>query len=433
MKKMLMLGTNNGSIELIEYARSQGIYTVVTDYLEPKVSEAKLKADEYWMISTDDLDMLEKKCRECGINAVICGVSEFNQDMVLRLSNRLNLPCYCSEDAWHYSRNKADFKALCRKTGVPVPKDYHLTDELTEKQLESVIYPVIVKPVDLCSNRGISYCYNQQELIQAYRYARSLSKDKNIIVERMLDGRDWVAYYALADGEISLLGLYVAYTENGYPRMCYTLNTTVSDKIEEYVKQLDSKIVQTLKLAGCKDGVCWVQLILDKDGRFYAIEMGYRLPGDLFFLPLKNVCHFDSVKWMVDYACGIKHNAIELPKPQRKAFVRCACSYMLWTSRRGKISDISGLDQIKQSSGMKIHLSAKVGDLVEAYRPVVSILFDTDDCNSMCEIVNEINKNVRIKDLHGENMVIYFSDLNLIKSFYIEENEGKVHEDEGGE
>lgn len=47
MKKLLMLGTSKASCEMIEYAKSQGIYTIVTDYLTPEKSKAKLIADEY--------------------------------------------------------------------------------------------------------------------------------------------------------------------------------------------------------------------------------------------------------------------------------------------------------------------------------------------------------------------------------------------------
>lgn len=32
---------------MVEYAKSQGIYTIVTDYLQPEESRAKLLADEY--------------------------------------------------------------------------------------------------------------------------------------------------------------------------------------------------------------------------------------------------------------------------------------------------------------------------------------------------------------------------------------------------
>lgn len=60
MNKILMLGTSLGSIEIVQTAKDMGYYTIVTDNLNPDHSNAKKVADEYWMISTNDLDLLEK-------------------------------------------------------------------------------------------------------------------------------------------------------------------------------------------------------------------------------------------------------------------------------------------------------------------------------------------------------------------------------------
>lgn len=80
------------SKEIIEYAKRQGVYTIVTDYLEPDKSTAKLISDEYWMINTGDIDALERKCRQESVTSVICGVSEFNLEMTMELCKRLGLP-----------------------------------------------------------------------------------------------------------------------------------------------------------------------------------------------------------------------------------------------------------------------------------------------------------------------------------------------------
>ena len=45
MKKLLMLGTSYGTGLMLDYAKSQGVYTIVTDYLEPEHSPGKLMAD----------------------------------------------------------------------------------------------------------------------------------------------------------------------------------------------------------------------------------------------------------------------------------------------------------------------------------------------------------------------------------------------------
>ena len=130
MKKLLMLGTSLISKEMVEYAKSIGVYTIVTDYQEPEKSRAKLVADEYWMINVAEVDLLERKCREEGITAVICGISEFCLEVCMELCKRLGFPCYCTPEAWHFSRDKDDFKKLCKSIGAPVATDYHLSGEL---------------------------------------------------------------------------------------------------------------------------------------------------------------------------------------------------------------------------------------------------------------------------------------------------------------
>ena len=182
MKKLLMLGTSYGTCLMLEYAKSKGVYTIVTDYLEPEHSPGKLIADEYWMLNTGDLDALEKKCREEGVSAVVCGISEFNLEMCMELCRRLGLPCYCTPEAWHFSHDKVDYKALATALGAPLADDYFLSDPPTREELDKVKYPVVVKPIDLSCNRGISYVYNEEELFKAMDYARSMSSSRKLVV-----------------------------------------------------------------------------------------------------------------------------------------------------------------------------------------------------------------------------------------------------------
>ena len=282
-----MLGTSSISCEMVKYAKSQGIYTIVTDPREPDKSVAKLLADEYWMINTGDIDTLEQKCREEGVTAIICGISEFCLEVCMELCKRLGFPCYCTPEAWHYSRDKVDFKNLCKEIGAPVATDYYLTDALTDEEISKVVFPVVVKPVDMSGNRGVSYCHNKKELVAAWKYARSISKSDKMVVERMLHGEEWYSSYAFSNGEPRLLALNAMYAQPGEPKNCYTITTTVSNHVEQYIKEINPYILEVLKRVGCKEGYAWVQAMLDEDGHFYIIEMGYRLDGDMMFVPYK--------------------------------------------------------------------------------------------------------------------------------------------------
>lgn len=417
-KKILMLGTSYASTDMIKYAKEIGCHTIVTDYLDPEKSLAKKYSDEYWMINTGDLDLLEAKCRKEGIDAVICGISEFNLEMTMELCRRLGLPCYCTPEAWHYSKDKADFKAICKKVGAPVPEDFYVTDALTDAELDKIIYPVMVKPVDMSGNRGITYCYDKEDVRKAYKYARSLSKNDKIIVERMLHGEEWWAGYALADGEISLLSLNGMYAQPGEPKNCYTLTTTVSDHVEKFIQEINPKIIEVLKAVGCREGFAWVQVMLDKDGHFYIIEMGYRLTGEKIFIPLKSLIGFDTVAWLVDYALGKKHTPAELPPSQHKAFERCTCAMELWTNRGGVIKEIKGLDKISSLPGVEVESLNSVGSTINQYRPFGNVLFTCDTIDEMCDLVDQVNNNLQVLDEDGVDMIIKYTDFDYLKKVY---------------
>lgn len=419
MKRMLILGTNFGTMEIIKYAKSQGVYTIVTDSIAPEKSVAKLVADEYWMIDMESLDLLEERCRKEGIDAVFTGIRDYNIDLAMELNSRLGLSFYCTKEAWHYSRDKSDFKLLCKDVGVPVPGDYYVSDIMSEKELDSVAFPVVVKPVDMWGNRGVNYCYNKQDLIAAYKSVHSVSKSNKVIVERMLQGKEIVGYYALAEGKASLIALSTTFIQPGEPKNCYSIVTTVYDNVERYVDEMNPKVIELLHKVGCREGIAWVEGIYDKDNSFYMIEMGYRLFGDMMYIPYRNICGFDAIKWMTDCILQKKNSPDELPVSQTKAFTRCGCSYMLWTNDNvGEIAEINGLDEIAEIPGVTVEFLSQVGDIVTPHRPMGAIAFDADDCDEMCKMIEKINATVSIINTRGENVAVYFTDFEPIKETY---------------
>ena len=424
-QKLLMLGTSLISCEMVSYAKSKGVYTIVTDYQDPEISIAKKLADEYWMINCAEVDLLEKKCREEGVTAIICGISEFCLEVCMELCKRLGFPCYCTPEAWHYSRDKEDFKTLCKKLGAPVATDYHLTDALTKEELDKVVLPVVVKPVDMSGNRGVSYCHTREELINAYRYARSISKSNKIIIERMLHGEEWYSSYVFSKGEVRLLALNAMYAQSGEPKFCYSVTTTVSNHVEKYIKEINPHIERVLKEVGCKEGLAWVQAMLDEDGHFYIIEMGYRLDGNQMFMPYRQMLNYDIVHELVDMALGKKSSIKDLPPSQEHAYKQCGCGLELWTNNDGVLTEIKGLDVMRNTPGVFIECLHHVGETIKKYSPLCNISFTTDTVEEMCEMIDKVNREVAFYNERGEDTVIKYTDFDYLKTVYYEGLAGK--------
>lgn len=417
LEKLLVLGGSLGSCEMISYARSRGVYVIVTDYLE--ASTAKAIADECWDVSTADIDELELRCRQGGIGAVIGGgCSEFNLERAMDLCERLGLPSYCTREAWSYSRDKRKFKELCKRVGAPVATDYAVGTDPSDAELDAVEFPVVVKPLDLCANRGVSYCYTKDELVDACRYARSLSASDDVIVEKMLRGGEWYAFYAFAEGEASLVAFNATYSQPGRPKNCYSVNTTATEHVRRFVEEVNPKVVELLGAVGCREGVAWVQVMLD-DGDFYLVEMAHRLGADMIWVPYREMRGFDSVAWLVDYALGRGHRASELPAPQTEAFAACGCTYMLWTDRAGHLGSVEGLDHLRTDPRVQaIDFRLNPGDEFRAYESLGNVMFATADCSALCDVIAAVNERVRLIDDNGDDVLVRFDDFASIQGAY---------------
>ncbi len=418
MKKLLILGSNSGAVEVVKKARSMGIYTIVTDYLPVEGSSAKPFADAVWQLSTGDLDALEVRCREEHIDGVLAGASDFNQEMSIALCERLGLPSYCSMTSWHYSRDKADFKKICRQINAPIPEEYTCDGHISTEDLKNVPLPAIVKPIDLAGNRGVSYCYTLEDLQEACQKALALSKSKKLVVERMLSGEEWIVYYAMADGEVSLLGMNRDIPQQGMQANANCITTTITDHIGQYLEEMNHHVIRMLKAMQCREGLCWVQVMRDRDGKFYIIEMGYRFGGDVIFIPYDVVRDFDGLKWIIECALGVQHKPEELPAPQTGPFEKCACVYSLWPTKDGIFRRFEGLEKYREDPAFVVYTSLKEGDSYSAYTMKGILVFAAENCEQMCRIIEQINEDVRLIDTQGENVLLYYRDTDYLKSLY---------------
>lgn len=416
MNKLLMLGTSLGSIEIVETARSMGYYTIVTDNLDTDRSTAKKVADEYWMISTNDLDLLEKKCREEKVNAIFAGISEFNLDRVKDLTERLGLPCYIEDAAWKYARDKSAFKKKCREFGIPVADEYTISNTLQTDELTDIEYPVVVKPVDGAGNKGLSICNNEKDLLAGCEKARENSESGNILVERYITGEESWHFYFLADGVIRHIYSGCVFRQPGYPTFLYVLGTLAVTEYRDFKEQFDEKCTALLNNIGCKNGIAWFQLIKDRNGKYYALEMAQRMSADSSGRALEKSIGVNNIKWMLDLAFGKKYTAEMIPEPLELPYKCVQYVYYQFADRNGEIASIQGYNDL-DSERFQVSLVAHEGDFIPQYRLMARIVFNVNSPEEVCESIRCINSKTRILDRDYNNMYIQFTDFDTLYKF----------------
>ena len=411
---MLILGGTSASLDLVRLAQSMEIYVIVTDEADVSQRVSKQIADEVAMVSTDDIPGLIKLIRERKIDGAFCGPSEFNLKNLINLCDQAGLPCYASPKQWEICSNKKTFKEYCIKNGVFTPKEYFINNFTQGGQDTDVEYPVIVKPVDGCSSKGISICNNRKEVVKAYEFALSASKSKRVVIEQYIDNGGSIFSFRYILDE----GVY-------YPYL--TFDTYIADPVEKkylisaftyfpsmhtdtFANHMDQNVQKMFKDMGLKNGVVFIQSIPYK-GKIYCHEMGYRLSGGMIYKITKPLMDINDMKMMLRYSLGEKivtSNEINKIRLKQENMVMAQLMIPLDC---GTIGYIGGLDEIQKKNYIVDFL--QYYDIGETIVPEVMgtlgqhfgrFTLQAEKKQSMVSAVKEIQEKLLIRNTLGEDM-----------------------------
>lgn len=422
-KRLLLLGSNVGTLDIIEYAKKNGAYTIVADNRSVERSIGKQFADESLLISTADTEGLKLYVLENHIDGVLAGVSEFNLLKAMTLCEHFSLPFYCTRQQWDLVENKESFRKLCQDFGVPCPVTFFSGDCPSEQLMSSIPFPVVVKPVDSCASMGVSICRNLDELRKSVPYAREKSGIGRIIIEEFFEGEEFSAHYSVINGEISL-----SCVDNRIPIALHEgCVTTVplariypSDFINEYVSQVNEHILMMVKSLGLHTGVLFVQGIYNRSSNCFSIfEAGLRCAGEAPYRFLKKVNGVSFMDHLVDYALSCPSPEMSKDDPYLKGKHCCVTSFV---SKGGEIGKIVEYEETvsRISSLVDAECRYHPGDIVpngDTLRQIVlRFVLVCDSIEEMVADVKEINRSIQVLGVDGEDMCFRFEADRYIKA-----------------
>lgn len=423
-KKLLLLGSNVGTVDMILYAKSNGAYTIVADNLPVAKSIGKQYSDGSVLISTGDIDSLKSYIEENNISGIFAGVSEFNLLRAMELCQLFGFPFYCSKEQWEQVENKDSFRRLCIQYGVPCPKTYFSGSEVPQEVIDAIVYPVIVKPVDSSSSIGITICRNQTSLLDAIPEALQNSECGRLIIEEFFEGEEFSAHYTIVNGNVSLSCI-----DNRVPVAVHTGDVTTipvariypSSFIEEYIAQVNDRMVTLCKSLGLKFGVLFVQGLYNRKGNKFSIfEAGLRCAGEAPYRILNKVNGINFMNNLVDYALLGAVQGVDITKddPFLKGKVCCVASFV-W--RGGTIDRIIGYKEAidKVHSIVDSECRYHEGDTIPMGNTLRQIMMRfvlvCDNVEQMIGDIETINKSVKVLDKNGDDMCLRFDARNYFK------------------
>ena len=357
--KLLIMGANSETIGLVEKAKEMGFYTIVTDYNHnapaKKISDLALDIDGF------DSNTIVSYAKDNGVNSVLLGVAEVLIPSYIRVCKEIGKKPYINEYNAKLFLNKNLFKETCRRYDVPVVDEYCLDAP------EKIKYPVVVKPIDANSSKGITICTNYDELITGVRNAKKYSRSGDIIIEKYMTGDEVVIYYIIQNGNPILVGMCDRYTNKEQKGVAQLPTSYIfpSKYLQNYEKNINPKVVHMFKSLGLENGTLFIQSFVENgETKFY--EPGYRFAGAQEHYIIGAATGLDTKELMINFAVtnNMSENDLSLvADPYLNGKFGCKLSPLI---RTGHIGRIIGLEKIAKHSDV-VHVSPHYydGDIVD--------------------------------------------------------------------
>jgi hypothetical protein len=273
--KVLLLGTSFSSIPLLEVLEKKKfeIHVMGANPQDPGHQRGHISVfQDYSSEKNVSNYVLQNE-----INFIVPSCNDYAYLSGSVVAHKFKLPGFDENLVTNNLHNKAKFRELCREINLSSPKFWTIDSQFIN--LESIKFPVIVKPTDSFSGIGVTKCANIEELKSAVEFAKENSRTGTLIIEEFISGT-LHSISTFINNKRIIQSFFVDEFCTVHP---YQVNS--SNSPSRINLKLKSKLIKELssfiRLNNLCDGLLHVQFIYNSD-LYVIVEMMRRCPGDLY-------------------------------------------------------------------------------------------------------------------------------------------------------
>lgn len=302
--KALVLAGGFPQIALIKELKRRGYFVLLADYNDNPV--AKEYADRFYQESTLDVEAIRRVAKDENVDLIITVCTDQSLLTVAQVSEELGLPCYIDYKTALNVTNKLYMKKIFADNDIPSAK-HIIISEFNQSCLDGLSFPVIIKPVDCNSSKGVVKAFDIEAAKTAFGNACRYSRTGGVIVEEFKEGLELSIEVFVKNGTAKVLSIscsekiksddqFIIYREK-YP-------SGINDNAEKQIGIIAQKIADAFSLS---DSPMLIQAIWDgKD--INVIEFSARTGGGVKHYLIKTLRGIDIIKETVNLTLGIEPN-----------------------------------------------------------------------------------------------------------------------------
>lgn len=344
VSKAIVLAGGFDQIALIEELKRRGIETLLVDYLEDP--PARMFADRHIRMSTLDEDAVESLAREEQVDIIVTACTDQALLTMACVSERLGTPSYLTSEKARRVTNKVLMKEAMAKNSIPTARHMVLNcfDDTSFQEMERAIgFPLVVKPCDCNSSKGVVKVENPSCFYTAIENALKLSRSGSAIIESYIEGRE-VSIDAWVNRNSHATILSITETEKmpdeqgSFPIFKSSYPCSWAEPYKERIVEVANSIAMTFELQSCP---LLIQCLLRDD--VYVVEFSARMGGGTKYRLIERISDVDIMRVYVDMILGC---ARDIDEPSFSGdFIELDYLY----ANSGRISAVKGFEEARQN------------------------------------------------------------------------------------
>ena len=398
--KALVLAGGLPQIELIKQLKARNITTVLADG-NPNAL-ARPYADIFYQLAIFDIEAVKEVAVKEKVDFLITVCADQVLLVVAQVSEMLGLPWYIDYQTAQLVSDKKYMKKIFWEHNIPTSRYVEMT-ELDWDKIAHLQYPIVVKPVDAYSSKGVRKATNPEELAVYFAEAAQISRTGGVIVEEFVAGDEISVDVYVEDGVAKLLCVSNSEkiaNEDRFIIFRGRYPVAASDAIMEQIRQVAQQIVDAFGLKNCP---MLIQMINNGE-RVSVLEFCARTGGNMKYLLIRRACGFDVIKAVIDLTLGIKPH-VELSEPEAKYivndFIYC---------RPGVYDRMEGFEELRQQGILTDYYSLRpkgmrVSGVNSSSDRIAGMTITADSLEEFNKKHRYIVDNTKILDENGEDMM----------------------------
>lgn len=271
MAKILLIDTNFSSAPIEATLRNLGHEVHVVGG-NPNDRLAK-SSEHYWNLNYADIDALSHLIEQQGFDYLVPGCTDRSYSSCAAV-NQGRFPGIESVGVDNLINNKAAFRAMALRLNLPIP-------QVQQADSDDLRWPLIVKPVDSFSGKGITVLRekNLDQLADAIAHACLASSSGKYLIEDYINGDLYSHSAFLKKGKV--LKDFIVQENCTANEFVVDTSRVIFEPIAQMLQELRTSIEALAGELNLQDGLIHTQFIFDSK-RVWLIEITRRCPGDLY-------------------------------------------------------------------------------------------------------------------------------------------------------